>query len=185
MLPWRGVFVLVTAAAILGSSCGSKSPDDKTITTDIQAKLYADALTKPASIAIAVQRGAVTLSGDVSSADVALEAMKIANGTHGVRAVNDQLTINGSSAAAQLPNTATLDNRKRAGPVRRFEPTSATARNAFASCRDAHLPSRRSSPSQQGRTFRLEPLTPSIRHRLTPIKSFALRWTRPLSRRAV
>jgi hypothetical protein len=41
----------------------------------------------------------VTLSGDVPSADVELQAMKIANGTAGVRSVNDQMKLNGAPGA--------------------------------------------------------------------------------------
>jgi BON domain len=104
MLRVRSSFVAVSIAAALAISCGPKTANDQSIVTDIQSKLYADAVTKPASVAVAVQNGVVTLSGDVPSSDVALEAMKIANGTPGVRSVNDRMTINGASAASQLPN---------------------------------------------------------------------------------
>jgi hypothetical protein len=94
----------ILATAVLTFGCSHSVPKDQTIVTDIQAKLYADPITKPASIAVTAQNGAVTLSGNVDSSDVALEAMKIANGTPGVKGVNDGLTINGASASAQLPN---------------------------------------------------------------------------------
>jgi hypothetical protein len=81
------------------------------MTTDIQSKLAADATTKPANINVAVKDGVVTLSGDVPSSDVELEAMKVANGTAGVKSVNDQLKVNAAAAAnapasaqAQAPN---------------------------------------------------------------------------------
>jgi BON domain len=80
--------------------CG-KSPNDQTLTTDIQAKLYADPATKATNVSVAVKGGVATLSGDVLSPGVALEAMKIANSTPGVRKVNDQLTVNGVPDAAQ------------------------------------------------------------------------------------
>ena len=107
---FRAKMALVTTAAaiVLTVGCGSKTPNDQTndqsIVTNIQAKLYSDALTKPASIGVAVQNGVVTLSGNVDSSDVALEAMKVANGTPGVRGVNDKMTINGAAAANQVPN---------------------------------------------------------------------------------
>lgn len=103
---FRARFLLYAAVAAAGLSlgCSHKSATDQTIVTDIQAKLYSDPVTKPASIAVTAQNGAVTLSGNVDSSDVALEAMKIANGTPGVRGVNDGLTINGTAASTQLPN---------------------------------------------------------------------------------
>jgi hypothetical protein len=104
MLRVKSSFITIAVAAVVSISCGPKTGTDQSIITDIQSKLYADSVTKPASIAVAVQNGVVTLSGDVPSSDVALEAMKIANGTAGVRSVNDQMTINGTSAASQLPN---------------------------------------------------------------------------------
>lgn len=119
MLRTRSALVTIAVAAGVSIGCGSKTASDQSIITDIQSKLYADSVTKPASIAVAVQNGAVTLSGDVPSSDVALEAMKIANGASGVHSVNDQMTINGQSAAAQLPNAGNS-----------APPTATTATNA-------------------------------------------------------
>lgn len=104
MLRPKSALLIIAVTAGVSIGCGPKTASDQSIVTDIQSKLYADAVTKPASIAVAAQNGVVTLSGDVPSSDVALEAMKIANGTSGVHSVNDQLTINGQSAATQLPN---------------------------------------------------------------------------------
>lgn len=100
----------IGAIGALTFGCSHSAPNDQTIVTDIQAKLYADALTKPASIAVTAQNHVVTLSGNVDSSDVALEAMKIANGTPGVRGVNDGLTINGAAASAQLPNAGNTNS---------------------------------------------------------------------------
>lgn len=98
------VSVLITAAlACLAVGCGSKSVSDESLTTDIQSKLYADATTKPANINVAVKDGVVTLSGDVPSSDVELEAMKVANGTAGVKSVSDQLKVNPAAAANTAP----------------------------------------------------------------------------------
>ncbi|MDQ2711166.1 MAG: BON domain-containing protein [Acidobacteriota bacterium] len=69
--------------------------------TDIQSKLYGDDSTRAANIKVDVQNGIVTLSGDVPSSDVELEAMKVANGTSGVRSVNDQMKVNAAAAATQ------------------------------------------------------------------------------------
>lgn len=86
-------------------SCGKQPASDQALTTHVQAKLYADPVTKPASIDVAVKNGVVTLSGDAPNSGVELEAMKIANGTSGVRRVNDQIKVNPAMAANQLPGT--------------------------------------------------------------------------------
>ena len=85
-------------------SCGKSGASDQTLTNDIQSKLSADAVTSPAKVNVAVKDGVVTLSGDVPSSDVELEATKIANGASGVKGVNDQLKVNPALAANQLPN---------------------------------------------------------------------------------
>lgn len=107
MLRIRSTLFSIVGCAAITIGCGHKSADDQTIVTGIQAKLYADPITKPASVAVTAQNGIVTLSGNVASSDVALEAMKIANGTPGVNKVNDGLTVNGAVDANQLPNGGT------------------------------------------------------------------------------
>jgi len=100
------VRVTLLTTALLGcmtAGCGKKSVSDQALVTDIQAKLYGDAITKPANVSVAAKEGVVTLSGDVAAPDVELEAMKIANATPGVSSVNDQMKVNASLAANQLP----------------------------------------------------------------------------------
>src|SRR5947209_20032732 len=93
---------ILAAAACLALLGGcTKTATDDTLANNIKAGLYSDQTTKAANISVGVKGGVVTLTGDVPSSDVALEAMKVANGTAGVRSVNDQLTINGVSAANQ------------------------------------------------------------------------------------
>ncbi|MBV8896358.1 MAG: BON domain-containing protein [Acidobacteriaceae bacterium] len=147
------VFIAVVAGVSVG--CGPKTASDQSIITDIQSKLYADAVTKPASIAVAAQNGVVTLSGDVPSSDVALEAMKIANGTSGVRSVNDQITINGQSATAQLPNAGTATPALAASnpPVASPAPTAPVAASAPP-------PYASPAPAQSGAAMPPEPRRP-------------------------
>lgn len=96
---------LVTAALLvcLTVACVKKTASDQRLVTDIQAKLYGDPITKPANVTVAAKEGVVSLGGDVPSSDVELEAMKIANATPGVSSVNDQMKVNPSLAANQLP----------------------------------------------------------------------------------
>jgi hypothetical protein len=110
------ISVLIAAAlACFAVGCGSKSVSDQSLTTDIQSKLYADATTKAANINVAVKDGVVTLSGDVPTSDVELEAMKVANGTAGVKSVTDQLKVNPAAAASTAP-AASSDQAQAAPP---------------------------------------------------------------------
>ena len=88
---YRARLGIPAAVAIIcvAVGCGKSSSSDQALTTDIQSKLYADTGTKPANINVAVKDGAVTLSGDVPSSDVELQAVKIANGTAGVKTVSN------------------------------------------------------------------------------------------------
>ncbi len=104
--------LMAVALTCFAVGCGSKSASDESLTTDIQSKLYADATTKAANINVAVKDGVVTLSGDVPSSDVELEAMKVANGTAGVKSVTDQLKVN----AAAATNTAAPSDQTAGAP---------------------------------------------------------------------
>jgi hypothetical protein len=96
------VFAAV-AVGCLTLACGPKGPNDPALTSDIQAKLYANDATRAANVKVAVSNGAVTLSGDVPSSDVELQAMKIANATAGVHGVTDQMKVNTAAASAPAP----------------------------------------------------------------------------------
>ena len=63
--------------------------NDASITTDIQAKMFADPLLKTASIAVSAKDGIVTLSGQVPSDTARAAARNIASQTPGVRQVID------------------------------------------------------------------------------------------------
>src|SRR5690242_13607238 len=91
------------AVGCLTLACGPKGPNDQVLTSDIQAKLYANDATRAANIKVAVSNGAVTLSGEVPNSDVELQAMKIANGASGVHGVTDQIKVNPAAAAAPAP----------------------------------------------------------------------------------
>jgi hypothetical protein len=93
---------------LFGTACTKPGPSDDAISNDIKAKLYSDATTKAANINVAVKDGAVTLSGDVPSSDVELEAMKVANAAPGVKGVTDQLKVeNAANTPNQLPDAGT------------------------------------------------------------------------------
>jgi hypothetical protein len=98
----QAVTVVAAISCALAVSCGSKATNDAAIKTDIQSKLYADATTKAANIAVDVNQGAVTLTGSVPTPDVQQEAVKVANSTVGVKNVNDQLKVD-TAAATPAP----------------------------------------------------------------------------------
>ncbi len=91
------------ALSCLALGCGSKGPTDQELATEIQAKLYANDATKAANVNVAVKDGVVTLTGQVPTSDVELQAVKIANGAAGVRTVTDQMKLNDAMAANALP----------------------------------------------------------------------------------
>lgn len=106
---------LIIASALAGFliSCGPRSPSDQSLTTDIQAKLYANDATRAANVKVAVSDGVVTLSGPVPNSDLALQAVNIANGTPGVKSVNNQLNVDTAATAG----TITAQNPPPVAPV--------------------------------------------------------------------
>jgi hypothetical protein len=93
--------VLTVGCSNSGNNATAGNNNDDSLKTDIQAKLYADPATKGGHVNVDVKDGVVTLTGGVPSSDVELAAMKIANGTTGVRSVNDQMKVDTTLAQNQ------------------------------------------------------------------------------------
>ena len=93
---------LAGTMSLFSVSCAKKSIDDQALTTAVQSKLYRNEATRQGNVAVSVKDGVVTLSGDVPSSDVELEAMKVANSTDGIRSVNDQMKV--ASASSNMPD---------------------------------------------------------------------------------
>ena len=85
--------------------CGPKGVSDQALATDIQAKLYADANARTANVKVAVANGAVTLTGDAPTPDVALQVVNIANGTSGIKSVDNQIKVlpAAASSSTEMP----------------------------------------------------------------------------------
>ncbi|MBV8809256.1 MAG: BON domain-containing protein [Acidobacteriaceae bacterium] len=130
------VFIAV-GLGCLATGCANKPPSDQSLVTDIQSKLYADATTKPAGITVTAKDGVVTLSGDVPSSDVELEAMKVANGTAGVRSVTDQMKVN-TAAANPAPAPPPLAQESTPPPAQ--EPVAAAPVNPPPKPRPVTIP---------------------------------------------
>jgi hypothetical protein len=85
---------------------GPGHPDDKTIVTDIQSKLFQDPDLKTRDIHVDSEKGVVTLTGFVAT-DLEKSAVeRIANSEKGVKQVNDQLATSASAAQMSAPSPA-------------------------------------------------------------------------------
>jgi hypothetical protein len=113
----RLALLLSIAATFLFTACRNESVSDDKLVSGIKANLSSDPTTKSANVNVAVSNGVVTLTGDVPTSDIELQAMKIANGTPGVKRVDDQIKVNAAAATSQSPQ----ENPQPQGP-----PASAT-----------------------------------------------------------
>jgi len=93
---------LVVALAI---GC-AKKVDDSALVTKIQSQMFSDSQLKDANLQVASNKGAVTLTGTVSSTAAHLDAYKIAIQTPGVASVNDQITVQEPQATQAAPAPA-------------------------------------------------------------------------------
>jgi BON domain len=94
------MLLVAVGIALIGTGCAKKAVSDDTLSNGIKGELYSDPTTKAANISVAVKGGIATLSGDVPSSDVELQAMKLANATPGVARVDDQMKVTAAMAAA-------------------------------------------------------------------------------------
>ena len=90
------------AVLLLAAGC-SKGRNDQAITTDIQAKMFADPQLKTANLQITSQKGEVTLSGEVPSDAARYTAFKLASDTPGVTRVNDRMSVKMAEATPPPP----------------------------------------------------------------------------------
>lgn len=100
----KAITIFASIAMVFGlMGCGPKGVSDQQLTTDIQARIYADPTARTANVKVAVSDGVVTLTGDAPSSDVALDVANIASGTAGTRSVTNQLQIAPSAASMPPP----------------------------------------------------------------------------------
>jgi hypothetical protein len=97
------VAILIVAGTLLLGACNAlkvfRTPDDKAITTEIQAKLFADTVLKARDIHVSSQNGVVTLTGTVATELEKAAVERFANQTSGVKNVVNQLTVSATPAA--------------------------------------------------------------------------------------
>jgi BON domain len=96
--------VLAVVLMLILASC-SKGPSDESISAAVKSSYFSDPAVKNESIDIAVDHGEVTLAGKVSSDAARLQAYKLADGTPGVKKVNDKMEV------AQLEKEGVAENK--------------------------------------------------------------------------
>ena len=94
---------LVLLGLVLGLVACAKTVTDDSISQALKAGIYSDPQLKNEPIQIAVSKGEVTLSGDVSSDGARLQAYKMASETPGVKKVVDAMQVNASGPVANEP----------------------------------------------------------------------------------
>src|SRR5215467_8988705 len=87
---WSVALMLLLVLAL--AAC-SRGPSDDSISAAVKSSYFSDPAVKNESIDISVDHGEVTLAGKVSSDAARLQAYKLADGTPGVKKVNDNMEV--------------------------------------------------------------------------------------------
>ena len=99
MRSWKSLAIFFVVLGVLAAGCSStgktvgESVDDKTILASVKSKLVAE---KPANLTrvnVDVSQGTVYLSGNVESAEQKVRAGRLAQETHGVKTVVNNLEV--------------------------------------------------------------------------------------------
>jgi hypothetical protein len=139
-----GIGCILIASALLFAGCEAlklgQSTDDKTTTTQIQARLFDDPVLKTRDIHVTSDKGTVTLTGTVGTELEKAAVERMANQAEGVKTVVNQLAVTSPLAAEA---TATLQHAPtaEATPPQSPTPTSARSERAKASGRRHHAAS--------------------------------------------
>ena len=87
-----GSLALLAIGAV-GASLGACTNDNASMTAKVQANVNRAVTSPSADVEVQVDRGVVTLSGTVPSAQMKDRAEQAAKRTDGVKRVNDQLAV--------------------------------------------------------------------------------------------
>ena len=119
---------ILVAGAVLLTGCNAlklgHSTDDKTITTQIQARLFDDSTLKMRDIRVASNNGTVTLTGTVNTELEKAAAERIASQAQGVKGVVNQLVVS-AGPAVEAPATLQPAATDEATRSKSLQPTAA------------------------------------------------------------
>jgi len=134
----RLALVMVMGVLLLGA-CNSfklfQSTDDKTITTNIQAKLFTDPILKTRDVRVDSRNGIVTLSGTVGTDLERAAVERIATQEEGVKNVVNMLSVASQSAAPVSEGVQTAES---AAPPQVAPPAAAPEQPAPGKPRRTH-----------------------------------------------
>ncbi len=99
------IAVIIMLGTALLAGCNAlqslRAPDDKAITSSVQAKLFEDPVLKTRDIRVNAQNGVVTLTGSVGTDLEKAAAERMAGQVSGVKQVANQLTVGDEAAVAE------------------------------------------------------------------------------------
>ena len=147
------VGIIIMAGALLFAGCNrlklGSSPDDKAITTQIQARLFDDSVLKMRDIHVASDKGMVTLTGTVNTDLERAAAERIAGRTEGVKSVVNQLVVPTASAQEQPPVAQAAESAKPAAAPSPAKTAAQTGRwHTFRRQRQTTTPSKSEAPAE-------------------------------------
>ncbi len=132
------IAAMIVLGTLLLSGCSAlqslRAPDDKAITSSVQAKLFEDAVLKTRDIRVNSQNGVVTLTGNVGTDLERAAAERLAGQVSGVKQVVNQLAVGDAAGVPEQQMTPTdqaaaeAPAADRARPSRRRENRSAAPR---------------------------------------------------------
>jgi len=154
MRPRLMVGVFLMASALLFAGCNTfklgSTPDDKAITTQIQARLFDDSVLKMRDIHVASDKGTVTLTGSVNTDLEKSAAERIAGHTDGVKSVINQLALSSASTSEQPPVAQPAEAAKSVTPQPAAKTAAQTERwKRFRRERQATTTSTVEAPAEQ------------------------------------
>lgn len=104
------ILIVIAVAGATGAAAQSRTVgqviDDTSITTEIKAKLTADALSNLTKIGVNTRGGVVTLTGDVDSLERKARAVQIAGSVKGVRGIVDNIQVAGAPVTPGPPTAS-------------------------------------------------------------------------------
>ncbi len=142
--------VMVVGVLLLGACSSSQQPDDKAITSEIQAKLFEDPALKTRDIRVDAQKGVVVLSGSVATDLEKASVERLAGQASGVKQVINQLAVAAPTSAA--PETAAAEAPPQPKPAARREATRSARHNRAARASSAPSAETETEPSTEAPT---------------------------------